>query len=195
MKLINADNFSNEFNSKIFNKLQNEYLNSTADDKTKDVADFVVTDIMTTFNDLIENAPTVEEVSVIEFKEPLPLVKAQKIVRTLSERPQGEIKKYKPLEPDYNVQCAVENLRAAYWSNEPKKVAKNFTEAEDIIISAICHHDYTICKQQQGEWVEGFHDHFETLDCSLCGYVRNERHLTLKFCPNCGARMRKGGAE
>lgn len=43
MKLINADNFSNEFNSKIFNKLQNEYLNSTADDKTKDIADFVTT--------------------------------------------------------------------------------------------------------------------------------------------------------
>lgn len=39
---------------------------------------------------LIDNAPTVEEVSVIEFKEPLPLVKAQKIVKTLSKRPQGE---------------------------------------------------------------------------------------------------------
>ena len=40
--------------------------------------------------ELIDNAPTVEEVSVIEFKEPLPLVKAQKIVKALSERPQGE---------------------------------------------------------------------------------------------------------
>lgn len=60
MKILDADNFSNEFNSKIFNKLQNEYLNSTADDKTKNVADFVVTDIMTAFNDLIDNAPTVE---------------------------------------------------------------------------------------------------------------------------------------
>lgn len=38
----------------------------------------------------IDNAPTVEEVSVIEFKEPLPLVKAQKIVKVLSKRPQGE---------------------------------------------------------------------------------------------------------
>ena len=38
----------------------------------------------------IDNAPTVEEVSVIEFKEPLPLVKAQKIVKALSKRPQGE---------------------------------------------------------------------------------------------------------
>lgn len=60
------------------------------------------------------------------------------------ERPQGEIKKYKPLEPDYNVQCAVENLKTAYWSNEPEKDAKNFTEAEDIIISAICHHGYKV---------------------------------------------------
>lgn len=39
---------------------------------------------------LIDNAPTVEEVSIIEFKEPLPPVKAQKIIRALNERPQGE---------------------------------------------------------------------------------------------------------
>lgn len=45
-------------------------------------------------------------------------------------------------------------------------------------------------ERPQGEWVEGYHDYFETLDCSLCGYVRNERHLTLNFCPNCGAKMR-----
>ena len=38
----------------------------------------------------IKNAPTVEEVSVIEFKEPLPMVKAQKIVKALSKRVQGE---------------------------------------------------------------------------------------------------------
>lgn len=38
----------------------------------------------------IDNAPTVEEVSVIEFKEPLPQVKAQKIIRALDKRPQGE---------------------------------------------------------------------------------------------------------
>lgn len=44
-------------------------------------------------------------------------------------------------------------------------------------------------EQQQGKWVEGFHDYFETLDCSCCGYVRNERHLTLNFCPKCGAKM------
>ena len=38
----------------------------------------------------IDDAPSVEEVSVIEFKEPLPLVKAQKIVKALSKRPQGD---------------------------------------------------------------------------------------------------------
>ena len=44
---------------------------------------------MNKVDDLIDNAPTVEEVSEIEFKEPLPPVKAQKIVKTLSRRPKG----------------------------------------------------------------------------------------------------------
>lgn len=39
----------------------------------------------------IDNAPTVEEVSVIEFKEPLPPVKAQKIIRALNKRSQGDL--------------------------------------------------------------------------------------------------------
>ena len=99
----------------------------------------------------IDNAPTVEEVSVIEFKEPLPLVKAQKIVKTLSKRPQGGLIEYKPLDADFNIRAAVENLRTAYWSNEPEKVAKAFSEAEDIIISAICHHGYTVCKESEAE--------------------------------------------
>lgn len=40
--------------------------------------------------DLIDAAPAVEEVSVIEFTEPLPLVKAQKIVKVLSKEPKGK---------------------------------------------------------------------------------------------------------
>lgn len=60
---------------------------------------------------------------------------------------QVKIKKYKPLEPDYNVQCAVENLKTAYWSNDSRKMAMVFVEAEEIIMSAICHHGYTVCKQ------------------------------------------------
>lgn len=63
------------------------------------------------------------------------------------------IKKYKPVEPDYNVQCAVENLKTAYWSNDPQKYAKVFTDAEDIIVSSICHYGYSVCKQPQGDWI------------------------------------------
>ena len=63
VKLINANEFSDLFNKTILDKLQNEYLGSTADDKTKAVAEFVTSDIMLTFCNLINNAPTVEEKS------------------------------------------------------------------------------------------------------------------------------------
>ena len=53
---------------------------------------------------------------------------------------------YKPMDVEHNVKAAVENLRKAYWSNETEKVAKAFTEAEGIIVSAICHDTYTVCK-------------------------------------------------
>lgn len=142
--------------------------------------------------ELIDNAPTIEEVSVIEFKEPLPLVKAQKIVKALSKRPQGDIKKYKTLELDYNVQCAVENLKTAYWSNEPEKDAKNFTEAEDIIISAICHHNYTVCKELQGEWK---HEVIGDKSCVLCNQCFLHFDCESNFCPNCGAQMLGGKEE
>ena len=110
----------------------------------------------------------------------------------------NEIKEYKPLEPDYNVQCAVENLKMAYWSNEPEKVAKNFTEAEDIIISAICHHGYTVCKQPQGEWIKQYRKSYELITdevtfvgeftkCPKCLY---DKARGSNFCPNCGADMR-----
>lgn len=59
----------------------------------------------------------------------------------------SEFKEYKPMEIEHNVKAAVENLRKAYWSNETEKVAKHFTEAEDKIISAICHLGYTVCKE------------------------------------------------
>lgn len=150
---------------------------------------------------MIDNAPTVNpkitvEQAIDKLLETGWLVRHDK---EMTERPQGDIKKYKPLEPDYNVQCAVENLKTAYWSNEPEKDAKNFTEAEDIIISAICHHGYTVCKQPQGEWVA---TKYYTWECSKCGknptigmgYVQNHTEL-YNFCPNCGASMKKGGAE
>jgi len=66
----------------------------------------------------------------------------------------SNFEEYKPLEPEYNIRVAVENLKKAYWSNETEKVAKHFTDAEEIIISAICHHGYTVSKERpQGEWI------------------------------------------
>lgn len=53
---------------------------------------------------------------------------------------------YKPMDVEHNVKAAVENLRKAYWSNDTEKVAKIFTEAEDIIVSAICTDTYAVCK-------------------------------------------------
>ena len=53
---------------------------------------------------------------------------------------------YKPMDVEYNVKAAVENLRKAYQSNEPEKIAKAFTEARTIIVSAICTDKYTVCK-------------------------------------------------
>ena len=56
---------------------------------------------------------------------------------------------YKPMDVEHNVKAAVENLRKAYWSNDTEKVAKIFTEAEGIIVSAICHDTYTVCKPDE----------------------------------------------
>lgn len=64
----------------------------------------------------------------------------------IEERPQGELKEYKPLELDYNVKSAVENLKTAYWSNDTEKYAKAFTEADQIIVGAICHYGYIVVK-------------------------------------------------
>ena len=50
---------------------------------------------------------------------------------------------------EHNVKAAVNNLREAYWSNEYEKMAEQFTEAEEIIISAICTGGYTICKENK----------------------------------------------
>ena len=93
---------------------------------------------------LIDNAPTVKTYCYFC---------GQTEHGQIEERPQGEIKKYKPLEPDYNVQCAVENLKTAYWSNDIEKYAKAFTEADQMIVSAICHYGYIVSKRPQGEWI------------------------------------------
>ena len=60
--LINRSEFSDAFNSAVFAKLHNEYLNSTASQELKDVAEFVTTDIMIIFNNLIESAPSIHPI-------------------------------------------------------------------------------------------------------------------------------------
>lgn len=75
------------------------------------------------------------------------------ILSILKEAEMSDFKEYKPMEEEYNIQAAVENLRKAYWSNETKKVAKIFTDAEDIIISSICHHGYTVSKENADRWI------------------------------------------
>lgn len=105
------------------------------------------------FKDLIDNAPTVEPTTkpMVEVKfdkeQMQELVdKAKAEVLASIERPQGELKEYKPLEVDYNVKAAVENLKTAYWSNDSEKYAKAFTEADQMIVSAICHYGYIVVK-------------------------------------------------
>lgn len=109
---------------------------------------------------------------------------------------------YKPMDVDHNVKAAVENLRKAYWSNEPEKVAKAFTEAEGIIVSAICHDTYTVCKsydeRPQNKWIKIFENPFTNgYICPFCGHkiqVTEQFLPQVTECESCGADMR-GGAE
>jgi hypothetical protein len=54
---------------------------------------------------------------------------------------------YKPLDVEHNVKAAVENMREAYWSNNTEKYAKQFTDAQSIITSAICFGHFTVCEE------------------------------------------------
>lgn len=94
--------------------------------------------------DEIDNSPTVEHfcayLSDGEVRQPCVESPCK------HERPQDELKEYKPLEVDYNVKAAVENLKTAYWSNDYEKYAKAFTEADQMIVSAICHYGYIVVK-------------------------------------------------
>lgn len=109
----------------------------------------------------------------------------------------SNFEEYKPLESEYNIRVAVENLKKAYWNNEPEKVAKDFTDAEDIIIGAICLYGYTVSKERpQGEW-EHWGSPFSdeqvvySIVCSVCGarFVEIQGEI-FNFCPNCGAQMK-----
>ena len=49
-------------------------------------------------------------------------------------------------------------------------------------------------QRPQGEWIE--HNCYkDVIICSNCNSGDSRWHKDFKFCPNCGADMRKGGAE
>ena len=81
-----------------------------------------------------------------EGKDVSPIEPIDNVPTVEPERPQGELIEYKHLELDYNVKSAVENLKTAYWSNDTEKYAQAFTEAEQIIVNAICHYGYIVMK-------------------------------------------------
>lgn len=58
-----------------------------------------------------------------------------------------EIDDYKVGDKDHNVKVAVKKMREAYLSNDYKKYAHQFVEAQDIIVSAICMGGYTVAKE------------------------------------------------
>lgn len=89
----------------------------------------------------------------------------------------SDFEEYKPMDVEHNVKAAVENLRKAYWSNETEKVAKHFTEAEDKIISAICHLGYTVCKETtEGDCIsrEDLKKAIEEVEDNYDGYEPND---------------------
>lgn len=66
----------------------------------------------------------------------------------------SDFEEYKTwMELEYNIQAAVKNLRKAYWNNDTEKIAKAFTAAETIIVTAICNHGYTVSKENAEEWI------------------------------------------
>ena len=78
---------------------------------------------------------------------------------------------YKPMDVEHNVKAAVENLRKAYWNNETEKVGRFYIEAEGIIISALVHDNYTVCKA-----------YGDSGDCISRSALREESQTICKDC-------------
>lgn len=56
---------------------------------------------------------------------------------------------YKVGDIEHNVKVAVKKIREAYLSDDYKKYAHQFVEAQDIIIYAICMDGYTVIKENK----------------------------------------------
>ena len=84
--------------------ISREALKKDLTSETRDKFEFVC---LNRVLEKIDKAPTVKEISVIEFKEPLPLVKAQKIVKALSKRPEGEWKTFEGYDGDEYYECSI----------------------------------------------------------------------------------------
>lgn len=48
-------------------------------------------------------------------------------------------------------------------------------------------------ERPQGEWIRKYNGHRADICCTNCGY--DEGYSCFKYCPNCGARMQKGGKD
>ena len=75
----------------LIKELKKEYSCGGECDHCPEVLDAGSCSVLRCIRRIIDNIPTTKKISVIEFKEPLPLVKAQKIVKALEEKPQGNL--------------------------------------------------------------------------------------------------------
>lgn len=82
---------------------------------------------------------------------------------------EGVIRVYDGKEYVDCIECAEEHEQLAEWLKELKALKE----------------------RQQGEWVKDYKGQVNSF-CSKCDYEVGKK---TKFCPNCGADMRKGGAE
>ncbi len=48
-------------------------------------------------------------------------------------------------------------------------------------------------ERPQGEWIRKYNGHRADICCTNCGY--DEGYSCFKYCPNCGAKMQKGGTN
>ena len=79
------------------------------------------------------------------------------------------------------------------------------TEGEKRLFSVKVRHMPTVAERPQGEWIypektdkeKGYGGYCSNCKCDMPIFVEDwkQKYCETKFCPNCGADMRKGGAE